>query len=83
MCPIILTSGYLLPPKYAIRLSCPVLTWFLVDIQLPNPHYLPELCIKVTLLNFTVTKSGLEDQLLDQVIAKEQPVVDGDRKRLV
>ena len=32
-----------------------------------NPHYLPEVCIKVTIINFTVTKSGLEDQLLRSV----------------
>ena len=32
--------------------------------KLANPHYLPEVCIKVTIINFTVTKSGLEDQLL-------------------
>jgi len=39
--------------------------------KLANPHYLPEVCIKVTIINFTVTKSGLEDQLLryDDIIA--------------
>lgn len=32
--------------------------------KMSNPHYLPEICIQVTLVNFTVTLSGLEDQLL-------------------
>lgn len=32
--------------------------------KLSNPHYLPEVCIQVTLVNFIVTISGLEDQLL-------------------
>ena len=41
--------------------------------KLPNPHYLPEVCIKVTLLNFTVTPQGLEDQLLVEVIKVERP----------
>ena len=41
--------------------------------KLPNPHYLPEICIKVTLLNFTVTPQGLEDQLLVAVIKVERP----------
>jgi len=29
--------------------------------KLPNPHYAPEVCIKVTLINFTVTFEGLEE----------------------
>jgi dynein heavy chain len=29
--------------------------------KLANPHYLPDVCIKVTLINFTVTLEGLED----------------------
>lgn len=32
--------------------------------KLSNPHYLPEICIQVTLVNFLVSLSGLEDQLL-------------------
>ena len=37
---------------------------FYMTSKLANPHYLPEVCIKVTIINFTVTKTGLEDQLL-------------------
>lgn len=37
--------------------------------KMPNPHYLPEVCIKVNVINFTVTMDGLEDQLLGQVTA--------------
>lgn len=32
-----------------------------ITTKMPNPHYLPEVSIKVTLINFTVTPSGLED----------------------
>jgi dynein heavy chain len=46
---------------------------FFLTTKLPNPHYLPEICIKVTLLNFTVTPQGLEDQLLVEVIKVERP----------
>ena len=43
-----------------------------VSTKMPNPHYLPEVCIKVTIINFTVTKQGLEDQLLGDVVVKER-----------
>ncbi|SCU71914.1 Cytoplasmic dynein 2 heavy chain (DYNC2H1), putative [Trypanosoma equiperdum] len=39
--------------------------------KLPNPHYLPELQIKVTVINFTVTQGGLENQLLTDVVRYE------------
>lgn len=29
--------------------------------KMPNPHYIPEIAIKTTIINFTVTPSGLED----------------------
>jgi dynein heavy chain len=32
-----------------------------ITTKLSNPHYLPEICIKVALINFTVTPEGLED----------------------
>lgn len=33
---------------------------FFITTKMPNPHYKPEICIKVTLINFTVTFDGLE-----------------------
>ena len=33
-----------------------------------NPHYLPSVCIQVTLINFTVTFEGLQEQLLSSVV---------------
>eukprot|EP00976_Prorocentrum_cordatum_P117104 1196258-Prorocentrum_minimum.AAC.2 len=41
--------------------------------KLPNPHYPPEVSIKVSLLNFYVTMEGLTDQLLGIVVAMERP----------
>jgi dynein heavy chain len=41
--------------------------------KMPNPHYLPDVCIKVTLINFVITLDGLEDQLLGGVVRKEKP----------
>ena len=45
---------------------------FYITTKLRNPHYLPEVATKVTLLNFMITPEGLEDQLLGIVVAKER-----------
>ena len=37
---------------------------FYMTTKLPNPHYMPETSVKVTLLNFMITTEGLQDQLL-------------------
>lgn len=52
---------------------------FFITTKLQNPHYLPEICIKVTLINFTVTPSGLEDQLLVEVIKVEMPELEKEK----
>jgi dynein heavy chain len=54
-----------------------------ITTKLPNPHYLPELSIKVTLINFTVTQQGLEDQLLGDVVRKERPEIEHKKDQLV
>ncbi|KAL1511811.1 hypothetical protein AB1Y20_005097 [Prymnesium parvum] len=51
--------------------------------ELPNPHYLPQDCIKVTLINFSVTTSGLEDQLLGLVVSEERPELEQQRSMLI
>lgn len=38
-----------------------------------NPHYKPEMQAQTTLINFTVTRDGLEDQLLAEVVKAERP----------
>lgn len=38
--------------------------------KLRNPHYPPEVCVKVSLLNFFVTPEGLEEQLLGTVVTQ-------------
>jgi dynein heavy chain len=38
---------------------------------LANPHYPPEICAQVTLLNFTATPEGLQDQLVNIAVNKE------------
>lgn len=51
--------------------------------KMPNPFYPPEVCIKVTLINFTVTFEGLEEQLLGDVVVKEKPEVERQRDQIV
>merc|ERR1712159_726900 len=40
--------------------------------KLPNPHYTPELSASTTIIDFTVTMQGLEDQLLSIIVNKER-----------
>ncbi|XP_047438259.1 dynein axonemal heavy chain 1 [Mugil cephalus] len=51
--------------------------------KLPNPHYSPEVSTKVTLINFTLSPSGLEDQLLGQVVAEERPDLEEAKNQLI
>lgn len=46
---------------------------FYITTKLRNPHYLPELSTKVTLLNFMITQAGLQDQMLGRVVVEEMP----------
>ena len=56
---------------------------FYITTKMPNPHYLPEITIKVTLINFTVTLSGLEDQLLIEVVRFERIELEEKRVSLI
>ncbi|CAF1455240.1 unnamed protein product [Rotaria magnacalcarata] len=54
-----------------------------ITTKLRNPHYLPEISTKVTLLNFMITSEGLQDQLLGIVVAKERPELEEERQALI
>ncbi|GCB73975.1 hypothetical protein scyTo_0003059 [Scyliorhinus torazame] len=45
----------------------------ILHTKLANPHYKPEIQAQTTLINFTVTRDGLEDQLLAEVVNLERP----------
>ena len=51
--------------------------------KMPTPHYIPEVCIKTTIINFTVTPAGLEDQLLVEVVRCERIELEEKRITLI
>jgi dynein heavy chain len=56
---------------------------FFLTTKLSNPHYTPEVQVKVSLVNFTITMGGLEEQLLNVVIAEEMPELSAQKANLV
>ena len=56
---------------------------FLMTTKLPNPHYPPEVAVKVSLLNFTITPKGLEDQMLGVFVMTELPELQDRKNQLM
>jgi dynein heavy chain len=54
-----------------------------LQTKLINPHYKPETAAQCTIINFIVTESGLEDQLLAQVVRVEKPDLEARNEELV
>ena len=51
--------------------------------KLANPHYSPEISGKTMIINYTVTQSGLQDQLLNVVVGYERPDLEEQRETLI
>uniref|UniRef100_A0A8C3IXY3 Dynein axonemal heavy chain 6 n=1 Tax=Chrysemys picta bellii TaxID=8478 RepID=A0A8C3IXY3_CHRPI len=86
--PVLLKQTFVSGGRMLIRLGDSDIDYdrnfrFYMTTKLPNPHYLPEVCIKVTIINFTVTRSGLEDQLLSDVVRLEKPELEEQRTQLI
>jgi len=74
--------------SYTIKIGDSVIDYsmdfkFYMTTKHRNPHYLPEVSTKVTLLNFMITYEGLSDQLLGIVVAKENQELEMAKEQLV
>ena len=56
---------------------------FYITTRLRNPHYVPEISVKVCLINFMITPIGLTDQLLSIVAAKEKPELEATKTKVI
>lgn len=87
--PVISKQFYKEPDgRVLIRLGDSVVTYDInfrlyLTTKLPNPHYLPEVSIKVNIINFTVTFPGLEEQLLADVVRIENNEVEQQKTQLI
>jgi dynein heavy chain len=57
--------------------------YLFMQTKLSSPDYPPEIQAEMTLINFTVTESGLADQLLDIVVKMERPDLASKKVQLI
>ena len=86
--PLLLQQKFLQGGTEMIKIGDSTIPWndtfkFFMTTKLSNPHYAPEVCVKVSLLNFAITPVGLEDQLLGVVVVEERPDMEEKKNSLV
>lgn len=60
-------------PQFKLYLQC----------KRQNPHFRPEISAQCTIINFIVTETGLEDQLLAMVVNFEKQELEQKKQQLV
>ena len=86
--PLLLRSTFKQGGSIVIRLGDSTIEYsesfrFYMTTKLRSPHYLPEVAVKVTLVNFMITPDGLEDQILGIVVLRERPELEEEKTKLV
>lgn len=86
--PLLTKQTFMQGGQEMIRISENAVPWshdfkFFMTTKLTNPHYIPEIMVKVTLLNFFITPAGLEDQLLGVVVGQERKELELRKNDLV
>ena len=56
---------------------------FYMTTTLPNPHYSPEIFAKVTIINFQITRKGLEEHLLALIMMSENADLENQKAEIV
>ncbi|XP_050432703.1 dynein axonemal heavy chain 7-like isoform X2 [Adelges cooleyi] len=86
--PVLLMQIFLTGGTYCLKLGDSTIEYndkfrFYITTKLRNPHYLPDIAVKVVLVNFMITPDGLEDQLLGVVVAKDRPDLEAEKNQLI
>uniref|UniRef100_A0A1A9VM43 AAA+ ATPase domain-containing protein n=1 Tax=Glossina austeni TaxID=7395 RepID=A0A1A9VM43_GLOAU len=82
-----LMSRFLIKKGHYIRIGDKELEFnpnfrLILQTKLANPHFKPEMQAQTTLINFTVTPDGLEEQLLAEVVKMERPDLEEMKAKL-
>ncbi|KAH9586143.1 Dynein heavy chain [Trypanosoma melophagium] len=86
--PVLLRNVFLIGSTPHIRVGDSAIPYdrnfkFYMTTKLPNPVYTPETIVTVSLLNFFITRSGLEDQLLGKTVEKERNDLEQEKQKLI
>jgi dynein heavy chain len=86
--PVLLQKIFSLSGGKAISLGDKMIPYndnfkFLMSTSLQNPEYSPEVFAKVTVINFCITRAGLEEHLLAQIMLFENRELENKKTEIV